>query len=161
MIKLILIIVFGVIGGIIFQKLDIPGGAVVGSMLFSAIAAIVLKNDFVMPKYLSTTIQIILGISLGFSFNRNILELAPKVVLIGVVSTTILLTVAICLALLFSKLKILDFGTALFGFSPGGMSGMSILAQTEGFKTQIVAFLHTIRIFFLFLIVPILARLLK
>jgi len=41
------------------------------------------------------------------------------------------------------------------------MSGMSILAQTEGFKTQIVAFLHTIRIFFLFLIVPILARLIK
>jgi hypothetical protein len=40
------------------------------------------------------------------------------------------------------------------------MSGMSLMAQAEGYRTDIVAMLHTVRIFLLFLIVPLLGRLL-
>ncbi len=58
--------------------------------------------------------------------------------------------VAVGIAFLASRLDLVDFGTALFGFSPGGMSGMAILAQAEGQKTSIVAFFHLVRIFLAF-----------
>ncbi len=38
------------------------------------------------------------------------------------------------------------------------MSGMSVLAQAEGYQTPIVAFLHVVRIFTLFIVVPYLGR---
>ena len=38
------------------------------------------------------------------------------------------------------------------------MSGMSVLAQAEGYQTPIVAFLHVVRVFTLFIVVPFLGR---
>lgn len=55
-----------------------------------------------------------------------------KALPLAIFSTIVLLTVAVGMAFLTSRLGLVDFGTALFGFSPGGMPGMSILAQTEG-----------------------------
>ncbi len=63
------------------------------------------------------------------------------------------------MAFLATRLGLIDFGPALFGFSPGGMSGMTILAKMEGHNTSLVAFLHLVRIFTLFLVVPLLVRL--
>jgi uncharacterized membrane protein AbrB (regulator of aidB expression) len=64
------------------------------------------------------------------------------------------------LAVIANRLGWVDFSTALFGFSPGGMSGMSLLAQAEGYNTATVSFIHTVRIFTLFLVVPLIGRIL-
>lgn len=71
----------------------------------------------------------------------------------------ILLIVAVLMAWMTSRLGLVDFGTALFGFSLGGMSGMAILARTKRHDPPLVAFLHMVRVFTLFVVVPLLARL--
>ncbi len=154
-----LVIGAGICGGIIAHKIHIPGGAVVGAMLLSGFVALLLPSGVKLPADIGVAVQIILGISLGLTFERAFLSLVIKVLLLAILSTLILLTVAIFMAYLASRMGLIDFGTALFGFSPGGMSGMAILAQTEGHNTPIVAFLHLVRIFTLFIIVPLLARL--
>lgn len=157
--KYVLVIVAGIAGGLLAQRCNVPGGAVVGSMLFSGVVALLLPNGIHLPGNIATAIQILLGISLGMTFDRSFLSLGFKALPLAILSTIILLTVSVCMALLASKLGLVDFGSALFGFSPGGMTGMSILAQSEGHNGAIVAFFHLVRIFTLFLAVPLLVRL--
>ncbi len=157
--RYLVVIAAGICGGILAHKIHIPGGAVVGAMLLSGFAALLLPSGVRLPTNIGITVQIILGISLGMTFERAFLNLVLKALPLAVMSTLILLVVAILMAYIASRTGLIDFGTALFGFSPGGMSGMAILAQTEGHNTPIVAFLHLVRIFTLFTIVPLLARL--
>lgn len=153
-----LVVVAGTVGGLLAQRCNIPGGAVVGAMLFSGITVLFLPKGIVLPSSVGTGIQIILGITLGVTVDRSLLTLGVKIFPLAILSTIILLAVAVCMAFLASKLGLVDFGTALFGFSPGGMTGMAILAQSENHNGSFVAFFHLVRIFTLFLVIPLLVK---
>lgn len=157
--KYIFLIISGILGGWLFERVGLPGGAIVGSMLASGLTALTFSTAITLSPTAGMAVQIILGTSLGLSFDHSFLPVAAKMLPMAIISTLALLAVAIIMALVAQKLGLVDFATALFGFSPGGMSGMSILAQTEGHKTPVVAFLHLVRIFTLFLVVPQLGRL--
>ena len=157
--KYLLIIIAGVVGGMLAERLSIPGGSVVGAMIGSGLVAIALPDGVYLAPKVATAAQIMLGILLGMTFDRSFLALDPIVLPLAICSTLILLVVSIFMAYLAARLGLVDFGTALFGFSPGGMSGMAILAKTEGHSPALVAFLHMVRVFTLFLVVPLLVRL--
>ncbi len=159
--RVLLIVLIGTGGGLLAVRLNLPGGAIVGAMLGTAAAAILIPGQFVIPQRLSMVIQIVLGITLGLSFDRSTLELFPRILPLAMVSTIILLLLTVIVAWLAQRLGILDFATALFGLSPGGMSGMSLMAGSEGHRVDVVALLHTFRIFTLFLVVPLLSRFLS
>jgi len=153
-----LVIIAGIIGGMLAQRCHVPGGAVVGAMMTSGMVALLLPEGVAITKSWGTAIQLILGISLGMTFDRSFLPIVAKALPLAIISTLILLTVAVTMAYIASRLGLVDFGTALFGFSPGGMTGMSIIAQIEGHNAAIVAFFHLVRIFTLFMVVPLLVR---
>lgn len=157
--RVVMILLTGVAGGLLAKKFGFPGGPVVGSMLGAGCMAILYPGRFVMPDHVSTAVQIMLGLSLGMTFDRSSVSLLSKALPLAVLSTLVLLSCALLMAWLAQHSGTIDFATALFGFSPGGMSGMSLLAQAEGLQTDIVALLHTVRIFTLFLLVPLLSRL--
>lgn len=156
--RVLVIVVAGVIGGLLAKKIGLPGGPVVGAMLGSGLLAVVLPGRFIIPDQVATAVQIMLGVTLGMTFDRSSLAMLSRVLPFAVLSTMALLGCALLMAWLAQRSGTIDFATALFGFSPGGMSGMSLLAQTEGLQTDIVALLHTVRIFTLFLLVPLLSR---
>lgn len=157
--KYLFVIIAGILGAMLSERLHIPGGAVVGAMVGSGAMTLAFPDGIYLAPKVATGAQIVLGIMLGMTFDRSFLTLGPKVLLLAIVSTLILLTVAVCMAYLASRLGLVDFGTALFGFSPGGMTGMAILAKTEGHHPSLVALLHMVRIFTLFMAVPLLVRL--
>jgi uncharacterized protein len=156
--KYFLVIIAGILGAMISERFNIPGGAVIGAMLGSGAVTLAFPGGVYLSPRVATGAQIILGILLGMTFDRTFLVMGPKVLPIAVGSTLILLLVSVCMAYLASRIGLVDFGTALFGFSPGGMSGMAILAKTEGHNPPLVAFLHMVRVFTLFLVVPLLVR---
>ena len=158
--RILVIIISGAIFGVFAKKLGFPGGPVVGAMLGAGMMAIILPGRFVMPEQAATVVQIMLGISLGMTFDRSSLLLLTRALPLALLSTLVLLGCSLLMAWLAQRSGAIDFATALFGFSPGGMSGMSLLAQSEGLQTDIVALLHTVRIFTLFLLVPLLSRIL-
>ncbi len=128
--RLVLIIIAGATCGIMAEKINFPGGAIVGSMLGAAAAGILIPGHFVIPGHISTLIQIMLGVTLGLSFERSTLSLMPRIVPLALVSTAALLLVSILLAWLAQRFGIVSFATALFGLAPGGMSGMGLMAQS-------------------------------
>lgn len=156
--RYLLVCIAGVAGAFLTLRISMPGGAVVGSMLGSGIMALMMPEGVALSPRFALGLQVMLGISLGMTFDRSFLSLGPQVLPLAIVSTLVLLTITICMALLASQLGLVDFGTALFGFSPGGMTGMAILAKTEGYQPSVVAFLHMVRIFTLFIMVPLLVR---
>lgn len=158
--RMALILVAGVSGGLLAKQVGFPGGPVVGSMLGAALVAVLIPGRLVIPDQISTAVQIMLGLTLGMTFDRSSLALVSRILPFAVLSTLALLGCALLMAWLAQRSGVIDFATALFGFSPGGMSGMSLLAQAEGHQASVVAFLHTVRIFTLFLVVPLLGRLL-
>lgn len=157
--RVCVILVAGVIGGLLAKKIGLPGGPVVGAMFGSGLLAVLLPGRFIIPAQVSTAVQIMLGITLGMTFDRSSLALLSRILPFAVLSTLALLGCALFMAWLAQRSGTIDYATALFGFSPGGMSGMSLLAQAEGLQMDIVALLHTVRIFTLFLLVPLLSRL--
>jgi uncharacterized protein len=159
--RVVVILVSGVVGGLLAKKIGLPGGPVVGAMLGAGCMAVAIPGRFIIPDQVATTVQIMLGITLGMTFDRSSQALLSRLLPLAVFSTLALLICALLMAWLAQRSGVVDFATALFGFSPGGMSGMSLLAQTEGLQIDIVALLHTVRIFTLFLVVPLLSRLLQ
>ena len=127
-------------------------------MLFWGVTVLFLPKGIFLPSSVRTGIQIILGITLGVSVDRSLLTLGVKIMPMAILSTIVLLTVAVCMAFIANKIGLVDFGTALFGFSPGGMTGMAILAQSENHNGSVVAFFHLVRIFTLFLVIPLLVK---
>lgn len=122
------------------KKYNFPGGAIVGSMLGSAVVALLAPELPLSLHGIATTVELILGISLGLSFDRSFLSLIGRLMPAALLSTLCLLITSILMAFIAKRFGIIDFATAIFGFAPGGMAGVSLLAQSEGYQTSAVAF---------------------
>lgn len=121
--RVLAILAAGVIGGLLAKKIGLPGGPVVGAMFGSALVAIILPGRFVIPDQAATTVQILLGITLGMTFDHSSLALLSRLLPFAVLSTLALLGCALLMAWLAQRSGTIDFALALFGFSPGGCRG--------------------------------------
>ena len=107
----------GVFLGLLFHRLGLPGGAVVGAMLGTGLAQLLAALAF--------------------------------------------LALALLLAFLLAKPLGQPPKALLFALAPGGITGMGPLSQAEGGSPALVGVFHTVRVLALFLLVPLLARLLR
>ena len=153
--------IWGALGGLLAWKIGFPGGAAVGAMLGSGFYNLIATSiRFDMPVPLEVAAQIAVGVVVGSTFSRELLQTGVSVFMWGLIGATIYLIVGLILAWVASRLGYLSFNTALFSFSPGGFTGMSILAGTEGADPAKVSLIHFTRVVLLFIVVPLMARLL-
>ena len=152
---------WGTLGGLLAWKLRVPGGAAIGAMLGCGLYSFLRSSSVNVPDWFSITAQIAVGIVIGFSVNRSLLDGGLTLLLLALAGAVIYLLVGFGLAVISAQLGWLEFDTALFGFSPGGFTNMSIIAEAEGANAVKVSVIHFTRVFLLFIIVPLLVRLLK
>jgi len=142
--------------GLLFHLLGLPGGGVVGAMLGAGLYQLLAPEPAPLPKGLDLLVQVLAGILIGLGFRKNLLPLAA-------LSAPVFLGTALALGLPVSRLSRLTglpLKTLLFALAPGGITGMGPLSQAEGGNPALVGVFHTVRVFLLFLLVPLLARLL-
>ncbi|GLV49009.1 AbrB family transcriptional regulator [Thermus sp. LT1-2-5] len=151
-------LLMGLLVGIAFHRLGLPGGAVVGAMLGAGLYQVLSSAPVPTPAGLDVTAQLLAGVAVGLSFRRELLQgwLLPWAVLAGLG----FLALALALAFLYARLLGLSPHTLFFALSPGGITGMGPLNRAEGGDAGLVGLFHTVRVFLLFLLVPLLARLL-
>jgi hypothetical protein len=151
-------VVLGTLGGFCGSKLKIPAGTLVGAMLAVIVTKMVLKSYWEMPKGFTFVIQILLGVMVGAMYNPSIIKTLNKIAIPVVSSTVVLIGVGILLSLIFTKLGLLDIGTAYLGTSPGAMSALIPLAfDSQADATLIVCF-HFFRVVFIVLTAPIIFK---
>lgn len=153
----------GVFLGLLFHRLGLPGGAVVGAMLGTGLAQL-LTSPAPTPRGLDLAVQLAAGVLVGLSFRKELLS--PKLLpyaLLAALAFLALAFLALALLLAFLLARPLDQPpkALLFALAPGGITGMGPLSQAEGGSPALVGVFHTVRVLALFLLVPLLARLLR
>jgi hypothetical protein len=147
--------------GLLFHLLGLPGGGVVGAMLGAGLYQLQAPEPAPLPKGLDLLVQVLAGILIGLGFRKDLLR--PDLLPLAALSALVFLGTALALGLPVSRLSRLTWlplKTLLFALAPGGITGMGPLSQAEGGNPALVGVFHTVRVFLLLLLVPLLARLL-
>lgn len=104
--------------------------------------------------------QLLAGVLVGLSFRRELLS--PRLLPYAALAALLFLPLALLLAFFLSPALGQTPKRLLFALAPGGITGMGPpLSQAEGGNPALVGVFHTVRVFLLFLLVPLLARLLR
>lgn len=154
-------LIIGMVGGIIGEKLKIPAGAMIGSMLAVILFKFFSQTVWPIPKEFGFVLQVFLGVMVAASFHPNMLKSFGSIAVPVMVSTFALVGVGVVLSILFARLGLLDFSTAYLGTSPGAMSALIVLALDSDASPTIVTCFHFFRVVFIVLTAPFIFKLLS
>ena len=153
-IRVLLSLIAGSCGGLLFFWLSLPLPWMLGSMLLVSVGA-VCGMPFSRSVRLRKGMIAVMGLLLGSYFSADALSqlglwsLAALLVSIFVIAMTILSLSA------FRRLGRMDLPTAYFSSMPGGLGPMTIAGEEAGGDNQLIPIAHVIRIFCVVSSVPI------
>lgn len=150
--------IFGILGGLLARYFNVPGGAFTGSMFGCAAYSASISGGVVLPPNLRLAIQITAGIMIGATVRRDLFQGDLYVFAWGLGGALTFLLVGLLMAYIAVRLGHLEQATAVFGLSPGGLTGMAVLSQDEGADAAKVVLMHFFRMFLLFFTLPFLVR---
>jgi len=149
----------GLLGGLLGTKLKIPAGALIGAMLTIIFFKLFLKVHWEIPKSFTFALQVFLGIMVGASFQPELVQTMKKIAVPVIISCVVLVGTGVILAVVFTRLGLVDIGTAYLGTSPGAMSALIVLALESEAQPMLVVCFHFIRVVFVILTAPLIFRL--
>ena len=149
----------GLLGGLLGAKLKIPAGALIGAMLTIIFFKLFMKVHWDIPRSFTFVLQVFLGIMVGASFQPEFVQVLKKIAIPVVISCVVLVGTGVILAVVFTRLGLLDIGTAYLGTSPGAMSALIVLALESEAQPMLVVCFHFIRVVFVILTAPLIFRL--
>lgn len=152
--------VIGIIGVFFFKLIHAPVPYLLGPMLAVLVANRIFHLQMQWPKPIQNGGLIVIGYSLGISFNQEILKAMFQDIPLMFLLTTILFLFSCVFAFLISKYGKMDFPTALTSSVPGGLTQIVVFAQDmKGVDLSTVTFFHAIRVIMVVLLVPFVVHL--
>ena len=157
--RIIFTLIVGIIGGYIGIKLKIPAGAMIGSMIFAG-GYNVLTSGAHVPSNFKLIAQIVIGCTIGLNFTMDSVLGLKKIIIPSIILVIGLTTLSVILGYTIHKFTGIDLPTALFSAAPGGLTDMTIMSESFGAKTHIVALLHLIRLTTVLTVLPMVIKIL-
>ena len=145
----------GLLGGFLGSKLKIPAGALIGAMVTIIAFKMITKVHWEIPKSFTFSLQVFLGIMVGATFQPELLQAMKKIAFPVIISCVILVGAGVLMAVVFTRLGLLDIGTAYLGTSPGAMSALIVLALESEAQPMLVVCFHFFRVIFVILTAPL------
>ena len=159
---LLLLCVCGTAGGLLFEYLRIPGGAMTGAMLAVLLVKLFGNIPTVStPRVLQLAVYICLGIIVGNMFKPDMLFVLKSSWGILIISTGLTLLAGIATALLVVKYAHMDALSAYLSTSPGGLNIVVGLAVEMGPNAPLVLAYQMVRLYAILFSAPIVAKLLQ
>ena len=148
-----------VLGSGIGYKLNFPAGAMVGGLL----GDLIVKAFFTMgldPKidWLSYLSQALVAYVLVRGSDFSSLKELPKYLPAAIAYSLLLLVFTLGLAWFFARFCNMDFLTSLSATTPGGLTGIAVVAVDIGANPAISVLFNICRIVTVLVVVPILAN---
>ena len=128
------------------RLLRFPNPWIVGPMLAGIALGASGMVSLVIPEFVITLAQILLGTWLGCQFRRETLARLPRVAISGAVVTLLMIAAAFAGALAISASTGLGLSTAFLALAPAGMPEMVITSKVMNLDTGIVTAFHVTRI---------------
>ena len=143
--RLLVTVVVGAIGGVIASKLNIPAGYMVGSLII-VMAINLTAGHMYIPSNLRVFVQMLSGALIGSRVTRDEIRelryIVTPVILLLVSFVLLMLAIGSLLWLVGG----LDPVTALYASAPGGVSDMGLIAGEFGANTAMVTMLQMIHL---------------
>lgn len=146
-IKLLLTLAVGTLGGLIFSKFKVPAGMLVGA-IFAVSLLSVATSHALMPLSAKTAAQIITGAYIGSTIQKRDLLHLPRIIGPYLVMMTGFFVLNVLSGLLIHLVSPLDLLTALLCAMPGGVSDTPLIALDMGADAAKVAVLQFVRMVF-------------
>ena len=155
---LLLILGAALAGGLLANRLNIPGSVIIGAMLGVIALKLALAMPLVLPKQWNLFIQIIVGATVGSRFSPDMLHQLKHYALPILTSALLLIIVGGVMAIIFTKFWGIDPGTAFISTSPGAMTAMTGMAGGLNVDIFLVLTFHITRVILVLLLAPIMMR---
>ncbi|MGV8832500.1 MAG: AbrB family transcriptional regulator [Devosia sp.] len=147
--------------GLVFVKLRMPAGFVLGAMAAATAAKLAGLYSAAMPVPLVTLTFVLTGALIGSRFagisRRELLTAAKG----GLVATGVTVAIVSVVAFLASLIVDMPYGQIWLGLAPGALEGMGALGIALGYDTAFVAAHHVLRLLMLTLAIPTVVMLIK
>ena len=148
----------GLVGGWLGSYLKIPAGTLIGAMLTIIVFKMFTHLHWEIPKGFNFALQIVLGVTVGATFQPELLQAMKKIAVPVVLSCVVLVGTGALMAVVFTKLGLLDIGTAYLGTSPGAMSALIALALESKAEPTLMVCFHFFRVVFVLLTAPLIFK---
>ena len=141
---IVLTVAAGAALGILFQKIKVPGGLLIGAMVGAAILNIGFSAAF-MPEKTKILIQIVAGAFIGCSMEKSDLQRLPKIIKPAGIMLIALFVLNMTAGFIIYAVSPLDLVTSLMSVVPGGISDTPIIASDMGADGPKVAVMQLVR----------------
>lgn len=162
MMPILVLLLCGAAGGLLFEFFRLPGGAMTGAML-----AVILLNmlsslpPVELPRPFQLVVYICLGIIVGNMYKPGMLLAIRDTWPVLLISTALVLLTGLATAVLVFKYGKLDAASAYLATSPGGLNVVVGLAADMGPNAPVVLAYQLVRLYAIVFTVPFAARLLS
>lgn len=157
--RIIYTLLIGGVGGYLGIKLKIPAGAMIGAMVFVGVFNVFTGKGDIPPNF-KLVAQVVIGSMIGLNFTMESIKGLKDLILPAIVLVIGLTALSIGLGIIIHKFTGVDLPTALFSAAPGGIADMTIMSESFGAQTHIVALLHLVRLTTVLTILPIVIKVL-
>jgi len=157
----LIIIISAILGGLALNFLNIPAGAMVGSILGAAISQMITKTDLKIHLYLKRVIRVAMGCYIGLGITLagvkqlGDIGLAAIIVTIGVISMSLLIT------FLLYKLCHWELHEAYLSSLPAGLSEIGMTADEFDVDIIKVTTIHLMRLITIVVAMPLIVKILQ
>ena len=145
-------------GFFVFRVCHLPTPAFLGPMLFAgALNYFYLYPDISLdiPSFFA---KIVLGVTLGRTFNRGMLSTLRELPLPALITSLWMMGASLIAGFFLHYWSDLPLGTALIGSAAGGVIEMAVFAMALGFDAVTVTFIQIFRLITSIITVPLIAR---
>ncbi|MGH6727678.1 MAG: AbrB family transcriptional regulator [Pseudolabrys sp.] len=156
--ELAILVAASTVVAIIANRIRFPGGLLFGAMLTSAALHGSGTIHVVMPWWVTNTVMIAFGAVTGSRFAGTPLRLLANFLGAAVGSFAVAVTVTAVFAAGLVGLLNLPIGEVMIAYAPGAVDAMMLLALALNLDPVYVGAHHLVRIFFVSMAMPLLAR---
>jgi membrane AbrB-like protein len=140
--------------GLVFIKLKVPAGFVLGAMAMATAAKLGGLYTASMPPALTVITFVLTGAVIGSRFAGITRRELVSAAFGGLIATGMTVAIVTVIAFGVSLLVDMPFGQIWLGLSPGALEGMGALGVALGYDTAFIAAHHVIRLLLLTFAIP-------
>ncbi|WP_370323931.1 AbrB family transcriptional regulator [Euzebya sp.] len=150
-------LVAGAVTGLSLERLHVPGGLIIGSMVGAAAVTLVRgEGELILPQPLVSAAFIVLGCAIGVTVTRQVVGQFRQIAVGALLSAVAFILFGLAVAVALRWVGLAPDGVVL-ATSPGALSVMSAAGAEQGVGAQVAVF-HTVRVVLVILSLPLLIR---
>ena len=156
--RVALTLAVGAVGIVFAQRVDLPGGALIGALVFAGALTLLGAPLEEPPVWVRSLARVLLGLSIGAKVTTETVQAIARAFVPIVLMILAMMALGLLIARTIRRFTDMPRVTACCGSSPGGLTAMVVLADEMGGEGAVVASMHLVRYVSVQLAVPFFVR---